>query len=101
MSAHEYHYLYNTSKWRKIRKNHMAHNPLCIMCEARGKIILATICDHIIPHKGNVDLFYSGPFQSLCKLHHDSTKQKSERRQINIGGDINGQPIDNRSHWYK
>ena len=79
----------------------MDQNPLCVMCEADGRITLAQICDHIRPHKGNEVLFYAGPFQSLCKLHHDSTKQRMENKPIEIGGDLNGNPIDKNSHWYK
>ena len=100
MSSHEYHHLYNTTRWRKIRKQHMTEYPLCVMCEADGKIELARICDHIEPHKGDVDKFYAGPFQSLCKLHHDSTKKRNEIRKVEIGGDLNGEPIDKSSHWY-
>jgi hypothetical protein len=71
------------------------------MCEADGKIELARICDHIEPHKGDEDRFYAGPFQSLCKLHHDSTKQRNEKRKVEIGGDVKGEPIDLNSHWFR
>jgi 5-methylcytosine-specific restriction enzyme A len=79
----------------------MDQNPLCVMCEADGRITLAQICDHIKPHRGNEELFYAGPFQSLCKLHHDSTKQRMEKKNIEIGGDLNGNPTDKNSHWYR
>lgn len=55
----------------------------------------AKVCDHIEPHKGDPDKFWSGPFQSLCKAHHDSDKQrleKSGRRTVQIG--IDGYPIE-------
>jgi hypothetical protein len=48
-----------------------------------------------------VDKFYAGPFQSLCTIHHNSTKKRNEIRAIEIGGDVDGQPIDKKSHWYK
>jgi hypothetical protein len=35
----------------------------------------ATICDHVEPHHGDVNRFWLGPFQSLCKECHDSTKR--------------------------
>lgn len=101
MIKHEYSYLYKTYRWQKIRKAHMAQQPLCVMCEQQGKLVLGKICDHIIPHKGNEELFFNGKLQSLCKLHHDSTKQRMEARKIEIGGDVSGQPIDKNSHWYK
>ena len=71
------------------------------MCEEQGKVTLANVVDHIIPHRGNEYAFFSGPFQSLCYAHHNSTKQKMEKREVEIGGDVDGQPIDKNSHWYK
>lgn len=101
MSSSQYSYLYKTYKWQQIRKKYLQANPLCVMCEADGKIKLAEICDHIEPHKGDVFKFHNGPFQGLCKLHHDATKAKEESRGVKIGSDEMGQPIDQNSHWYK
>ena len=101
MSKHEYQHLYRTYRWQKIRKAHITENPTCVMCEAQGKVTLANVVDHIFPHRGDVNNFYRGPFQSLCYAHHNSTKQKMEKREIEIGGDESGQPIDKNSHWYK
>jgi 5-methylcytosine-specific restriction endonuclease McrA len=101
MSKHEYQHLYRTYRWQKIRKAHITENPTCVMCEQQGKITLANVVDHIFPHRGDVIKFFRGPFQSLCYAHHNSTKQKMEKREIEIGGDVNGQPIDQNSHWYK
>lgn len=99
MSKHEYSYLYKQYRWQKLRKAHMDQHPLCVMCEQQGKIVLAKICDHITPHKGDEYKFFNSPLQSLCKLHHDSTKQRMEARSIEIGGDANGNPIDPKHHW--
>ncbi|VVD63703.1 hypothetical protein PPN31114_00236 [Pandoraea pneumonica] len=43
---------------------------------------LGNIGDHIVPHRGN-DLLRLDPtnIQTLCKLHHDSEKQRAERSQ--------------------
>lgn len=101
MANHEYQHLYRTYKWQKIRNAHITEHPTCVMCEAQGKVTLARVVDHIYPHKGDEAKFYSGPFQSLCYAHHNSTKQKMEKREIEIGGDANGQPLDRNSHWYK
>ena len=52
-------------------------HPLCRMCEAEGKITVATIVDHVIPHKGDRVLFNDvRNWQPLCKAHHDRTKQR-------------------------
>jgi hypothetical protein len=71
--------LYWTARWRRIAKAHLDEHPLCVMCEAEGVIAPATVCDHVTPHRGDVDAFWSGPFQGLCKRHHDSAKQREER----------------------
>ena len=42
-----------------------------------GKITVATIVDHVIPHKGDSVLFNDvRNWQPLCKAHHDRTKQR-------------------------
>jgi len=92
-------YLYNTAKWKSIRKRQLTENPLCVMCESLGKMTPANVVDHIIPHRGNIDLFYHGEFQSLCKLHHDRNKQIQERSGVIIGGQVDGTPIDPNHHW--
>jgi len=69
------------------------------MCHQQGIFSMAEVVDHITPHKGNEQLFYDGPFQSLCKLHHDSTKQSDERTGNIKGSDINGEPLDPKHHW--
>jgi len=99
MKRNEYKHLYQTTQWRKIRNNFLLGNPLCVMCRQDGMFTPATVCDHIQPHKGNLELFYNGPFQALCKLHHDSTKARQENKGITIGGDVNGNPIDPQHHW--
>lgn len=71
--------LYWTARWRKIAKAQLDEHPLCIMCEGEGVIERATVCDHVVPHRGDVDLFWNGERQSLCKDHHDRAKQREER----------------------
>ena len=67
-----------TWKWTKARNGYMSRHPLCVHCEARGVIRLATDLDHIIPHKGDMDLFWQrSNWQGLCKSCH-STKTAKE-----------------------
>ncbi len=56
----------------------------------------ADVADHVIPHKGDEQLFWFGELQSLCKPHHDGTKQQQELRGFSsdIGND--GFPIDDQ-----
>lgn len=71
--------LYNTARWQRIRKRQLGMHPVCKMClDMDGKVTPATVCDHVKPHRDDVDLFWSGPFQSLCTACHSSRKQREE-----------------------
>jgi 5-methylcytosine-specific restriction protein A len=59
-------------QWQKERAAHLAANPLCVHCLARGRTTAASIVDHIIPHRGDPVLFRDpANRQSLCKTCHD------------------------------
>jgi len=93
--ATDYHYLYDTARWKRLRLNHLQLNPLCVYCLEADRITEATICDHIEPHKGDEYKFFNGKLQSLCKAHHDKDKKREEMgllRQPYIG--LDGWPID-------
>lgn len=58
--------LYSTSRWQAMRSTQLARSPLCTQC---GDI--ATVADHIRPHRGDKALFYnSDNLQSLCWRCH-------------------------------
>jgi 5-methylcytosine-specific restriction enzyme A len=86
-------------EWQKARAQYLIDNPLCVMC--LPKIRLATVVDHKIPHKGDETLFWDrANWQALCKPHHDSTKARQENLGgAEIGGDVQGVPIDPNHHW--
>ncbi len=104
------------SKWDRERLLFLRTHPLCAMCHEQGRVTAATVVDHIIPHKlkealnsGNAEaiakaqkLFWSRKnWQGLCKQHHDSTKQRIEKRGVVVGCDENGIPLDRASHWFR
>lgn len=97
--AERYRRLYKTARWLKIRKDQLAREPLCRMCKSQGRVVSAIICDHVEPHRGNEDRFFNGPFQSLCKAHHDSLKQREEARGHAIGTTMDGRPVDPEHPW--
>jgi 5-methylcytosine-specific restriction protein A len=74
---------YKLARWQAIRRSQLTRHPLCQMCEPQGVVTSATVCDHVEPHRGDPHRFWSGPFQSLCKPHHDRDKQALERRSGN------------------
>lgn len=70
------------------------------MCEKQGRVTAATVCDHVDPKtKANPETFFAGPFQSLCSTHHNSSKQRDEKRGFVGGCDAQGRPNDPRHPW--
>ncbi len=65
-------------KWQRFRLTYLARHPLCVACEKINRVTAATDVDHIIPHRGDMDKFWSGPFQALCGPCH---KAKTARGQ--------------------
>ncbi|MDF2567900.1 MAG: endonuclease [Oscillospiraceae bacterium] len=61
-------------KWQKESKKHLALHPFCVEC---GE--LATDVDHIIPHKGNMNLFWDKRnWQSMCGRCHSKKTAKED-----------------------
>lgn len=61
-----------TNEWLRASAAFLALHPLCVMCMAIGQRVPAEVTDHVIPHKGNMQLFWDqANWQPLCKLHHD------------------------------
>jgi 5-methylcytosine-specific restriction enzyme A len=58
---------YFTARWARIRRHPLREHPFCAFCLERGIVTAAEICDHIEPHRGDVNKFWLGPLQSLCK----------------------------------
>jgi 5-methylcytosine-specific restriction protein A len=94
--AAAYRRLYKLAAWRARRLDQLTREPLCLYCMAAGIVEPATIADHAIPHRGDLDLFWHGELASLCKLHHDSTKQREEKGGYDTIADLDGYPIDPR-----
>lgn len=93
MAKNPHRHLYDW-QWEKRRAAFLKAHPLCVFCERDGRVTLATVADHITPHRGDPVLF-KGPLQALCKTHHDGEKRSWEmfgRRTLRIGED--GFPIE-------
>jgi len=89
-------------KWQKARDGFLRKHPLCVDHERRGYVEPAAVVDHIVPHRGDMGLFWdSNNWQALCKQCHDSYKQRLEKSGIDAGCDANGLPIDRNHHWNK
>lgn len=71
--------LYNY-RWQQLRLHFLRAHPLCVMCERRGRLVAASVVDHVVPHKGNPVLFWDATnWQGLCASCHNSRKQMLEQ----------------------
>lgn len=70
------------------------------MCLAQGQYVPATCADHIVPHRGDPDVFWFGALQSLCHPCHNSTKRFVEARGHSNEIGLNGLPIDPKHPFY-
>jgi 5-methylcytosine-specific restriction enzyme A len=84
---------YGLRRWRRRAALQLRMYPLCCMCEAQGKVVPATVADHIHPHRGDERAFWCAPLQSLCKRCHDSCKQSIEKLGFSKEVDADGWPI--------
>lgn len=70
---------YNTKRWRVSRKVYLNHNPLCRRCAEAGITEQATVVDHVIPHRGDYDLFWDQDnWQALCTPCHNHKTGKGQ-----------------------
>ena len=69
------------SRWQKARKQYLIEHPLCVKCLKEGRLVTATVVDRIIPHKGNMTLFWDkSNWQALCNQCHDTKTAKEDGR---------------------
>lgn len=66
---------------QKIRARVLAANPLCVMCQAKGKVTIAVEVDHIVAltNGGDEDLHDDSNRQGLCIQCH------IEKTNIDLG----------------
>jgi 5-methylcytosine-specific restriction protein A len=67
------------ARWDRERAVFVRLHPLCLGCQARGEVTPTAVVDHIIPHKGDMALFWDVKnWQPSCAWDHDVLKQKLE-----------------------
>jgi 5-methylcytosine-specific restriction enzyme A len=67
-------------RWRRARAAFLAQHPLCASCEARGRVVPATIVDHVVPHRGDQKLFWDETnWAPACKPCHDAKTAREGR----------------------
>ena len=67
------------SEWQTARLYHLADEPFCRACKVKGVVVLATVVDHVRPHRRDRELFWDRTnWQSLCKACHDFKTGRGE-----------------------
>lgn len=67
------------ARWRRESEEYKRRNPLCVECQAEGVTTAVFAVDHIIPHRGNTELFWDkSNWQSLCERHHNQKTKRGE-----------------------
>ena len=70
------------SRWQKARARFLHAHPLCATCQKQGRLVKATVVDHIKPHRGDPVLFWDeANWQPLCKACHDKKTMTEDRYQ--------------------
>ena len=68
------------ARWDKASKGYLARHVVCAACAAAGLDEAARVTDHIVPHRGDMGLFWDkNNWQACCRWHHDVVKQSLER----------------------
>lgn len=70
-------------KWQKIRARFLALHPICQECERLGIVKAATDVDHIVPHRGDMNLFYD--IENLQALCHECHSRKTAKEDGGFG----------------
>lgn len=59
-------------RWQSVSKAYLANHPFCVRCLENKLYTRSEVVDHIIPHKGDMELFWDkNNWQALCKTCHD------------------------------
>lgn len=68
------------AKWQRERRKFLESNPFCVKCYEEGHITMATVVDHIKPHRGDQKLFWDrSNWQPLCEHHHNVKTMTEDR----------------------
>jgi len=75
-TAHERGY---TRDWHAASRRFLRQHPFCVCAACAGKLIPATVVDHIVPHRGDNTLFWDvSNWQPMAKACHDKKTAKED-----------------------
>jgi len=71
--------LYRTPRWAALRQQLWQADPLCGECAKAGRVEAWTDLDHVVPHRGDVRLFWDvSNLVGLCKRCHSAKTARGE-----------------------
>jgi len=93
--------LYDQVSWRKASRMFLndPSNALCAWCLLQGRDRPATLTDHVLPHNGDLTLFWDrSNWQGLCATCHGEKRRQENGKPV-TGASVDGIPIDPQHHW--
>jgi 5-methylcytosine-specific restriction protein A len=102
--------MYESAAWRRASGAFRAtpEGCLCVDCRARGLIVASQHTDHVVPHNGDLRLFWdrenwAGRCASChsAKTRADETEARTGKRPLRRGSTATGEPIDPRHPWHQ
>lgn len=97
---------YNTAAWARLRRAHLALEPLCRGCRAIGKLTMANTVDHVHPISDGGPAFpgHDGLASYCPACHSAKTARGAEAGAIRStkprrGCDVHGKPLDPEHPW--
>lgn len=88
----------NSARWRKLRAYILRESPMCEHCMARGILTPATEVDHV---SGDPSDNSMANLQSLCHSCHSIKTARDHGKNVYLGCDLNGMPLDPSHPWYR
>lgn len=93
--------IYSTQRWQRLRRMVLSSAPLCRSCKAQAKdeIPAASQVDHIIPISEGGEPWDMDNLQPLCASCHSVKTARDNGKNVSMGCDINGMPLDPTHPW--
>ena len=81
--SRQWHNLYQSAEWRRRSRDFLKRYPICFICGAPS-----TITDHIVPHRGDLSLFWNeNNWQPMCQRCHSRKTMKENNNFHREKGD--------------
>jgi 5-methylcytosine-specific restriction protein A len=66
-------------RWQVSSKAYLAKHTECVECRRQGLLSVSEVVDHIVPHRGDMQIFWlRSNWQALCKACHDRKTARGE-----------------------